>query len=197
MNDFYISWISASLFWLGVLIVMLGVSMIVIPKKIHSIAEKLNYWVSTENFFSEADKPRFVERYVYRNHLPIGLLIILGAAYCLYVFFIAKDFNELLSSLPIIASNNILSEWLYQSLFYFIACANVLCLIIGLIIFIRPSLLKRLENYSNHWVNHDNMFKKLDSTRSIPEHVLPGNMRLFGFIVMLGGIYIILTVGKN
>ena len=197
MNDFYINWASSVIFWLGVLIVLLGLSMIIVPKKVHSIGEKLNFWISTEHIFDEVDKPRFLERYVYRHHYLVGVIIILGAAYCLYVFLIAKDINYLLSNLPLISDNRILSEWIYQGLFYFLVFAIFLSLIIGMIILIRPSLLKTLEKYSNHWINNEQIFKRLDATRSIPEHVLPGNMRLFGVAVVLGGLYIILTIGNS
>ena len=197
MNSIFISWFSSALFCLGILIVILGFLMIIIPKQIHTIGEKLNFWVSTDSFFTEVDKPRFLERYVYKHHYLVGTLIMFGSLYCLYIFLIEKDLELMLSNLPWINGNKMLAEWIYESLIYVLIFANFLCFLIGIIIFIRPSLLKSIERLSNRWVDNDRFFKRLDSTRSIPEHVLPGNMRLFGLAVIMGGFYIVFVTGTS
>jgi hypothetical protein len=194
MNGFFIGWINSALFLLGILIVLLGLAMIIIPNKVHKFGERLNHWVSTDHFFNEIDKSRNSERFIYRHHRWAGGLIIIGAIYFIYIFLISRDIDLLMSYLPLIMNNKVLSEWIYQSLFYTLIFANFLCVIIGIFIFIRPSLLKGIEKNLNHWVDNEHVFKRLDKTHSIPEHVLPGNMRLFGFAVFLGGIYISLTV---
>lgn len=194
MNNIYANWLVMSLFWLGILIVILGVAMIVIPQKVHEFSIRLNHWISTEHYFEQLDRSRPVERIVYKNHMFVGIAIILGSAYCLYVFIFGSDIDYLVSRMPLINNNVVMSDWLYSSLIYILIFANMFCFLLGLIIVIRPSSLKWLEKISNYWVESNGVFSKLDKTHSIPEHILPGNMRLFGFAVTLGGLFIVLNM---
>jgi hypothetical protein len=104
--------------------------------------------------------------------------------------------ETLIQHMPSISRSTEASEWLYESLFYILIVANAICIFIGLIMFIRPSTLKTLEKYSNTWVSNEKLVKRLDSRKDIPEHVLPGNMRLFGIAVLLGGLYMVLAMLK-
>ena len=57
--------------------------------------------------------------------------------------------------------------------------------------FIRPSVLKTFEKWSNRWIDTDGPLKALDKQKHLPDKILPGNPRLFGLFVILGATYII------
>jgi uncharacterized protein YjeT (DUF2065 family) len=193
MNNIYFDWLVSSLFILGILVILLGLSIVLLPEKINKMALKLNRWVSTEHYFDKVDKPRYIERAIYRNSTIVGLLIILGSAYCLFTFLYNTNIDYLITKLPLINDNELMTEWLYSSLIYILIAANFICLILGFIILLRPSCLKSIEKLSNQWIHTKPFLNKLDSTRSMPEYKLQGKMRVFGLFVIIGGIFIVMN----
>lgn len=189
-----IKWLVASLFWLSVLISLIGIIFIVKPGVLVQSSRKLNRWISTSGFFDALDRPRQVERIVYRYHRWFGFIILVAAGYCLYIFLMNMDMQRMIRILPVVGNPGF-SEWLYEMLYYILISANTLALVAGLIMLIRPSLLKNLEAISNRWIASDKWMKPLDQPHSIPEHILPGNIRLFGLIVLIGGLYIMFNTG--
>ena len=194
MNTELIQWIIASLFWLSVLVTLCGLVFIISPGSLLRYSNKLNKWVSTAGFFESLDRPRHIEKIVYRNHRLFGLIFMIAAVYCLYIFFFVMDVQRVIKLLPVIG-NASFSIWLYEVMYYLLLSANGLALIVSLIILVRPSVLKGLEARANRWITTDKYTKPLDQEHSIPEHILPGNVRLFGFLVMLGGLYIMFNTG--
>jgi hypothetical protein len=194
MNTELIKWLVASLFWLSLLISLIGIIFMVRPGVLVQSSKKLNRWISTSGFFDALDRSRQVERTVYRYHRWFGFIILVGASYCLYIFLFNIDVQRMIRILPIVGNSGF-SAWLYEMLYYLLICANALALVTGLIILLRPSLLKSLETIANRWIASDKLIKPLDQTHSIPEHILPGNIRLFGLIVLIGGLYIMFNTG--
>lgn len=193
-NSELIQWLVASLFWLSVLVSLCGLIFIIRPSIFLHYNNKLNRWISTNEFFDFIDKPRHIERVVYHYHHLFGAVILLGAGYCMYEFLYHINTQIFVRNLPVIG-NVRFSAWLYEIVYYLLIVANGLALIVGLIILVRPSLLKGMESIANRWISSSDYTKTLDSTHSIPEHILPGNIRLFGLIVLLGGVYIMFNTG--
>ena len=185
-------WLIASLFWLGALVVIIGFTFLCVPGWVLTVGNKLNRWISTQVFFDSLDQPRYQERWIYRHHRLSGVIIIAVVSYVLYTFFVNIGIDESVRRIISLA-NTEFSRWLYEELFYIFLGASVIALIIGLIIFIRPSLLKAIESRSNHWFSVDKKLDILD--KNIPMDALPGNPRLFGLAVILGGIYIMISTG--
>jgi hypothetical protein len=181
-----------SLFILGVLLIPLGLSFLLIPDKTLQLSEKLNRWISTEHIFDAINKPRYQERLVYRHHHIFGILVMGLTALCLYMLLFYTDRTLLLQNLLLLA-DTAFGQWLLESLFYIFIGTNILAFIIGLIIFIRPSMLKTLEYKTNHWVDADKKLEILDTTREFPESIILKNPRIFGALVIFGAIWIIIN----
>jgi hypothetical protein len=193
-NSQLVQWLVASLFWISVPVSLCGFVFLIYPDLLLRHSQKLNRWISTAWFFNALDRPRHIERQVYHYHRIFGLIIVFGAAYSLYVFLFDTDIQRIIRVLPVLGNTGF-SEWFYEIIYYLLICANIAALIAGLIIFIRPSLLKKIEVIANRWVADDELTRPLDQTVSIPEHILPGNIRLFGLIVLIGGLYIMFNTG--
>lgn len=183
-------WFFVSLFWLGVLMLAIGVIFLIAPGWALSIGNKLNRWVSTKFFFDSIDKPRYQERWIYRHYRISGIIIVVVTCYVFYVFLMAIGIDVMVGKLIGFADSGFY-KWLYEQLFYIFLGANVIALVLGLIILIRPSLLKAIEEKSNRWIGTNEKLDKLD--RSISTDIYLGNPRLFGFAVVVGGIYIIIS----
>lgn len=187
------NWILLSLFWLGLLVALLGGLMVLTPGMIIRSSNTLNKWISTDAFFNSINRPRRSERIFYRYHLVFGTLILVGAAYCLIVAFIYIDQRSLIDALPVIFNRDV-SSWLYTSIYYILLFANIFALVIGCFVLVRPSLIKDFELRVNRWFGNENLLRSLDNSHAIPEDRFPGNLRLFGIAVFLGGIFMVLNV---
>ena len=82
-------WLITSLFWLGALVLIIGIVFIVAPGWAVNTGNNFNRWISTKEFFDSLDRPRYQERWIYRHHLISGAIIIAVVCYVLYTFLIA------------------------------------------------------------------------------------------------------------
>ncbi len=193
-NEIY-SWLINSLFIFGVFLVPLGLFFLLTPEKALSITAKLNRWISTEHIFDALNQPRYQERLIYRHHKLFGVLVMVFTTICIYMMYFYTDHKLLLENLLILLDSHF-SKWLAESLFHILTVANMLAFFIGMVIFIRPSLLKKIEDKANHWVDTDKNLKFLDSSRELPESVFLKHPRIFGIIIVLGGLYIVMNIEK-
>lgn len=185
-------WLTSSLFVLGILLIPLGLSFLFLPEKMTRIGERLNNWISTEHFFDSLNKPRYQERFVYRYHRLFGSFIIVASIISIYMLCFYTNTESLLEKIVLMAETA-LGKWLLQSFYFILLGANILAFAIGMIIFIRPSLLKTIEEKANAWVETEEKLKVLDRTKELPDTVLPGNPRIFGTLILIGALYIIVN----
>ncbi len=185
-----VDWIISSLFVFGVFLVPLGLSFLLMPEKTLQLGEKLNAWVQTDHFFDFLNKPRYQERFVYRYHHVFGILVMLFAFLCVYLMYFNTDVPALLERLSQVMKTEF-GKWLIVSMYYILLAANIAAFIMGLILLIRPSVLKTLGDKANLWVETDDKLKILDNTRDLPKSFFPGNPRIFGILILIGAIYII------
>ena len=185
-------WIMTSLFWVGVLVFFIGLLFVFSPGWTIRRSNKFNRWINTKGFFDKLDTPRYMERWFYRHHYFTGLVIMIVSAYVLYVFFIGMGIDVAIGKVVAVATSDF-GRWIYEKLFYIFLGANFFVFLIGIIVFVRPSLLKMIEDCANRWIGTDDKFEKLDS--SIATDEFPHNPRLFGVLVVLGGIYMMYKAG--
>lgn len=187
--SFYQEWLASVLFWLGLCIAAFGLVLLLFPAYAVQLGHRMNRWVSTDAFFQLLDRPHYRERLVYRWHRLFGVLVVFASLYIIYVFGFRTDVDVLVRAMPLFREK-IINQWLIDALIYFFLGASCLTCGLGLLISIRPSLLKRLEQGANAWIGLDKSLDKLNNRYEIPENILPGNVRLFGTFVLLGGLYI-------
>lgn len=192
--NIYQVWLIHALFWLGIAVILLGLFLIVMPSKIMSFNIHVNKWISTDGFFQNLDKPRYKESHFYKQHRFLGILILAGSSYILYMLFFRADVDAIAKLLPIVSNFNA-NAWIYQSLIIFLIVTNTVIFFLSLVIIVRPSLLKKMEGFFNKWIQSGKSLEHLNSQYDIPDKILPGNVRLFGLVVLAGGIYIALSTG--
>jgi hypothetical protein len=64
----------------------------------------------------------------------------------------------------------------------------------GLIIVLRPSLLKRLEAVLNRWFVTEESIRKLDLQLPTPDSVFGRRPRMMGIIIVAGSLYILMNL---
>jgi len=178
----------ASLFWLATLTFLAGLLMLLVPVWVQRTSERVNVWIDTSVWFKKLDEQKHFERLFYRHHIVMGLAIVLGSLYSLWFLWRLQD-RGLALLLPAI-ENRVLQEILEASVLIMLQLGNLLALLVGLVVLLRPSLLKVLETWSNRWVDTEKTIKTLDSRLDLTDKIKPEHLRLFGLLVVIGSLFI-------
>ncbi len=189
-TEFY-QWILDSIFMIGILLLPVGLGFCLFPEKLFDIANRMNRWIVTDHFFHMINKPRYKESFFYRHHRTFGMVIFIVSIASLYTLTFYLGIETILHVLNKLAGSAF-EKWLYVILYYLFLGFLSLTVIIGVIMFVRPSALKSFEKWSNYWVDTDTPLKVLNRENNMPDKLLPGsNPRVFGLFVILAAIYMI------
>lgn len=186
-NEFIITVV----FWAAVVLLIVGLCMVAVPQQVLRVGQRLNRWIPTDDFFRRLDTPRYGERFFYRHHILFGSFIILGGAYTFYRFMF--DFNAGSYTLPVFTSSSA-NQWLTTSLAFMNILFSILVFIVGVIIILRPSLLKRIETGLNRWFVPEESVKGLDLQLGTPDSLFSKRPRVAGLIIMAGSLYILVNL---
>ena len=188
-NELYL-WLLDFLFVIGVLLIPLGAGFMLLPEKMFTFAAKANRWISTESFFEKINRPVYKEKFFYRHHKIFGLFILIASSICFYMLTFYIGLEEINNSIVKLVSSN-LQKWIIIILYYQLLVGLIITMIFGLVMVVRPSALKSFEKWANRWIDTDGSLKVLDKSKDLPDRILPGNPRIFGFCILLAGVYIL------
>lgn len=170
--------------------IVAGAFMLINPDSVLRLNRYFSKWVSTEKATNVLDQQHKIERTIYRHHRLMGALIVVGGVYTLYILNFA--FNQKVT-VAILGNgkNNHLIEWILEStvLAFNLGCAAAL--VVGVILLVRPSLLKGMESGLNHWVGTEKSIQVLDTMRYRFDHFIASHIRVAGVLVIVGSIYVI------
>ena len=181
------------LFWSGVLVLLAGLGIMIVPDLMIGLSQRLNVWISTERLFNRLDQQSFSERFFYKYHIIFGIFLVAAAVYIFYTFMFSFDPGKYsLSIFSSVAAN----DWLTHSLVFVNLLFSFLIFLIGIIVLIRPSLLKKFEAAMNRWIIADETLKKLDVQMKVPDSMFNKRPRLMGLIIVIGSIYILINLSS-
>lgn len=196
MTNIMGTWFASSLFCLGILFILVGLALIIMPTRFLTWGNSVNRWISTSAFFNALDRPRDHERFFYKHHRFLGGIIVVLAAVTIYQLAFHTNLDAMTAAVQKLAVT-VFGKWLLTTIFYILIGLSVLALIAGFIIFIRPSLLKSLESWGNRWIDTGAPLDRFNEVHDIPANILPGKPRLFGCFVLLGALYIVISMGTR
>jgi hypothetical protein len=188
-------WLLSSIFWIGVLLLPIALALIFAPVWSMQKTQRLNRWISTKQFFDDLNRPRYQERIIYNHHRIFGATVVILSSICIYLLYFYSGPTETVGYFTRLVRSEF-GIWLVTNCYYILLILIVIACIIGIVVFLRPSLLKSLESWSNRWVETDNTLEGLDTVHEIPSNILPGKPRLFGCFVLIGAVYIIYSTGN-
>ncbi len=131
--------------------VVSGLWLLISPRGFARVEQLAGAPFSLRRGLRPLDISRNIDRYFYRHHQSIGLLIIAASIFNLYraMFDIVPgQVSRLLLNIYPLA----VAEWLVASLQYALILGNLFAIIIGLVIYVRPSALKDFEARANRWL---------------------------------------------
>lgn len=191
-NELY-SWFNQLLLITGVLLIPVGICFMLAPDRIFKLTTKLNRWIATDAFFNAINAPIYKERAFYRYHKTVAIAIIIFSSICLYMLTYYMGIENITVYLSMLAESEF-EKWILSIFYYLLVSALLLAILFSVVMFIRPSMLKKIEAMSNHWIDTDEKLKILDKNKDLTDKILYGNPRIFGFMVTMAAIYIIWRV---
>ena len=165
---------------------ILGLGLIFSPSATLKFNEKINTRISLREKTKSIETAIKSEPFFYKHAKISGTLLITGSLFVLYTL---ATFNiySLTPHLPKSISAAAW-DWLLQAgqIFFFITCLFIL--IFGLIVLIRPSLVKGFEQSANHWISTRRHFSKMSTDINLVNKLVNAYPRTFGCFITLFSI---------
>ncbi|MGQ0586746.1 MAG: hypothetical protein ACT4PK_06050 [Gammaproteobacteria bacterium] len=188
-------WIQGLLLVLAVGLVLaavVGALLLARPNALFWLNARLSRWVDTRSTFGALDQPRHLERFLYRHHRPLGLLIVTGAGYVLWSWAFAYDRSDVVA----ILGHRWVSaglDWIPAALEVAVVGLHGAILAVGLLVIFRPSLLKGLERRANRWQEGPGT-ESLDSVVGSLDGAFEGSPRLSGLLLVVSALWCLLAL---
>lgn len=193
-------WHALAIFLLigAVMGILLGLLLIFKPQLIKAVNRLANRWVSTRGMSRLMDRSISIERWFYRHHRAAGIFIMLGAAYIFIDFAFwfdkATTLHRYAGVLPIRIR---MLQAILDSMVLFVLIASFAAFISGLLICLRPSLLKGFEKSSNQWVSMRRATKVFDVPRDQVDVFVVKHAQYVGWMLLLGSSYLFFLMFRS
>lgn len=173
----------------GCLGVALGLILIIKPAYFERLNLVANHWISFRCLSSFFDRSVKVEQFFYRNHRVMGLLITLSACYIFIYFGALLDKSHSLLAL----ADTLPPPFLEIALDTFVLTLLVggaMGLVVGVFLWLRPSLLRGLEDQSNQWISTRQSMRFLDVSHDGVNAYVSCHLRRVGWGLFLASLYL-------
>lgn len=167
--------------------VTVSLLLIIKPQLLGRFNRVLNHWVSSRRLNSLLDRSISIEQWFYRHHRAIGITVMLGSIYVFTYFGVTFDklyaLQHLKWKIPTKLLDGLLDALVLSSL-----TGAVVAFMVGLFLYLRPSMLRGLEAEANQWVSSRRAIKMLEVPRDQIEHFVARHARRIGWLLLLGSI---------
>lgn len=195
----FILWRSLASFLLVGALAGIAVSLLLIyrPATFERVNRAASHWISTRRISRMADSTLSLEQWFFRHHRAMGAFFTVGAVYIFAYFGLMLDKAAALRNLPGQLPIRLplpLLEGLLDALVLTALTGAAAALVVGLLLWLRPSMLRGLEESGNQWLTLRKATKFLDVPRDqMDEFVLCHNQRI-GWLLLLGSLTLMLLV---
>ena len=171
--------------------VSLGVLLIFKPQFLERINHVANRWISTRHVNQWVDRSVSIEFWFYQHHRAVGAIIVLGASYVLIYFGILFDRAYTLQRwimsgmLPARQLDGLLDALVLGALI-----GGAVALMVGLFLWLRPSLLRGMEEEANQWVSSRRATKVLEVPHAEMDRFVMRHAQRAGWLLLMGSIYL-------
>jgi len=184
-------WRDLVIFLLGCAPLGAAISLLLIvnPRLMERINRIVNRWISTRHVNQFLDQTISIEHWFYRHHRVFGAIVMLGAAYVFIFFGLQFDKAYALQHLgwkiPTSLIDGLLDALVLSSL-----TGSVVAFLVGLFLWMRPSLLRGIEAEANQWITARRAIKILDIPRDQVESFVARHAQRVGWLLLLGSIFL-------
>ena len=169
--------------------VVVSLLLIVKPQFMECLNRVANRWVTARRLNQFLDQSISIEHWFYRHHRAFGATVMLGSLYIFIYFGILFDKVYALQHLnwKILPK---LMDGLLDALVLSSLTGAVTAFMVGLFLWLRPSLLKGIEVEANQWISSRRAIKMLEVPRDQVEKFVARHMQRVGWLLLLGNIYL-------
>jgi len=165
-----------------------GVALLAAPSRTLRFNDVASRWFSTSSVQDALNKPHDLQRLIYRRHRWIGVLLLVGGGYVLWI--LLARYDPALVAAPLKRSlSPRLAGAILDAAWWLIVPANALAVIVGIIMFARPSLLRGVESFTNREVSTEAVGTMLDGVYSAPDRLIRTYPRLIGIVIVIASLY--------
>ncbi len=175
-----------------VLSLIIGVWMLIKPESVLRLNQYLSKWFGTEKLAVALDAPHSIELALYRRHRPVGVLVLAGGLYILYVMLFTFNKKAAGGDLSTGLDPHI-TAWLLDALGILLVLSSVLGLVIGFFLVVRPSVFKSIEEWGNKWYATERPLRVMEAMHLKPDEAMIRNYRIVAALVIAGSLYAILS----
>lgn len=175
---------------LGVVISLL---LIVRPQLMERFNRMASRWISARHLNQFLDRSISIEHWFYRHHSVFGAVVMSGSLYIFVYFGIQFDKPYALQHLNWRIPPQLIAGLLDALVLSSLTGATV-AFMVGLFLWLRPSLLRGIEMGANQWVSSRKAIKMLEIPRDQAENFIALHAQRIGWLLLLGSIYLFFVV---
>jgi hypothetical protein len=171
---------------------VVGLMLLARPATLFAVNARLSRWIDTDERLRKLETPLMWERVFYRHHRILGSILTAGAAFVLLSWMFRYDRSSLMRMLgPQWSASHL--DWIVAAAEWLVVALHALILLVGVVVFVRPSLLKNIERTANQW--HD-----IPRSRSLDVHLVRLDTgfelypRLSGLILVLAATWCLVVL---
>ena len=174
-------------------LVVVGIWAIISPKTFLAFNRSSGHLIGIKCIGDQQPaKTHFIDGVIYRFHYIVGAWMILASVAILYYVFAHFDPVFFITNARDVESITLMTI-LADSLVAMICVAGIIGLIVGSIVFIRPSVLKPVEAWANRWTSLNWMSQYTERNILSMDKWVGQHTRLYGVLVLIAAVLIILT----
>lgn len=196
MTELLVQSFSTLLALIGTLAVIFGGTLLVAPDAAREATRTLDRWLPTEGIARWLSVPHMLDRLIYRYHRIFGGILVIGSIYTLYIQAFRFRTEEAVA-LAAQAVPDTLAKPLATAAALFLFFGNLLAFAIGVLVFLRPSLLKGMEGWANRWITLGHLARFLDRPYWETDRLLYRQPRSTGLFLVVAGLYILLVTAQH
>jgi len=195
LSPYSLPWIQGLLVALmaGLLLALcVGVLLLARPRVLFALNASLSRWIDTGPVFGKLDQPHHIERFLYRHHRALGIMIVAGAGFVLWRWAFAYERSEFLAALGtrFVASG---LDWMPAALETALVALHGAILLVGILVIFRPSLLKTFERTANRW-QQGPATTPLDTVIPGVDTAVESHPRVSGLLLVLAACWCLLAL---
>jgi len=175
---------------------LVGILLLIDSQRVLRWNAYLNRWISTGESLRVLDQPHDLNRIVYRGHRILGLVVLAAALYALDVLVFNIQTRPLVHIFRDLANPATL-QLFAESVRWFLVAGNVLAILVGMILVLRPSLLKGVEGWTDRRYSPRLSSPNLDEPRYQPDEFVRAHLRLAGIVAAGGSLFALLSLGAS
>ena len=168
---------------------VISLLLIVHPPLMERINRIASHWIPTRHVDQFLDQTISIEHWFYRHHRAFGAIVMLGAAYVFIFFGIQFDkvyaLQHLSWKIPLSLIDGLLDALVLSSL-----TGSVVAFIVGLFLWLRPSLLRGIEEGANQWITPRRTLKMLEIPRDQIDNFVVCHAQRVGWLLLLGSLFL-------